>query len=258
MYAFDCIAKGKYFFKKEDAVSDLAISKVQFDAQAGRLYKKALLKRFPKNLFMIIPPEYSKLGSLPPYWIVDSLMKHLKVNYYLGLLSAASMYGATHHQPMNCQVIVSRHLKNISLSRGNIEFHMSKNCNNAQITQIKTNIGYTQISTKEQTILDLLHFYPHCGYFSNVVQVIKDLVIEKIKIRNLVAVLKLEPENTVIQRLGYVMEYLGFENIANVVEKELENRKVYYTLLRPDFASKIGEKSKRWKVILNNTIELEE
>ena len=97
---------------------------------------------------MIISPEYYNFGSLPPHWIIDPLMKHFKQDYYL-LLSAASLYGTTEQQPMTFQVITDKQTKNISLERGGIEFHASKNCNIAEKT-ITTPTGYAKIQLKSK------------------------------------------------------------------------------------------------------------
>ena len=68
------------------------------------------------DFFMIIPAEYQKLGSLPPHWVIDSLMRYLKQDYYIGLLSAASFYGATEQQPMTFQVITDKFTKKYSFN----------------------------------------------------------------------------------------------------------------------------------------------
>ncbi len=42
---------------------------------------------------------------------------------YIGLLSAASMYGATNQQPMSFQIITTKMRRSIALERGFIKFH---------------------------------------------------------------------------------------------------------------------------------------
>jgi hypothetical protein len=42
---------------------------------------------------------------LPPYLFIDDLMKSLDKPYYVGLLSAAALYGTAHQQPMGYTVI---------------------------------------------------------------------------------------------------------------------------------------------------------
>jgi hypothetical protein len=54
----------------------------QFKYQAYKLSQKKLIKRLICDFYMIIPAEHSNIGSLPPHWIIDSLMKYLKQDYY--------------------------------------------------------------------------------------------------------------------------------------------------------------------------------
>ncbi len=183
---------------------------------------------------MIIPPEYYHLGSLPPHWIVDPLMKYLNRDYYIGLLSAASLYGATEQQPMTFQVITDQQMRPIKLERGGIEFHSYKECSSAGTEQITPPTGYAKISTKEQTLVDLVRFHTVCGYLSNVVIIIRELS-ESCKPEALTHVVESEKMKSVLQRLGYVLELVGFPDLALIVEHELARRRVFETLLRPDF-----------------------
>ncbi len=63
---------------------------------------------------------------------------------------------------------------------------------------------------------------------------------------------------TVLQRLGYILELMHFSDLSEVIEMELKQRRIYDTLLRPDFYIKDGERKNRWKLILNDTLEIDE
>lgn len=149
-YISKLLPRGKWFFTKEEALAALGITPGQFRFQAYRLSKKKLLKRLIGSFYMIIPPQYTNRGSLPPDWIVAPLMEHLKQDYYIGLLSAGSIYGATEQQPMIFQVITNKQSKPIELERGNIEFHIFKECSSAVTKEIAVSTGFVKISTREQ------------------------------------------------------------------------------------------------------------
>lgn len=251
------LADGKYFFSKKEATLALGLNHNQFRLQIFRLHQKKIIKNLGHGLFMIIPPEYRHLGSLPPHWIIDPLMKYLHRDYYIGLLSAASLYGATEQQPMTFQVITDKQMKSLELERGSIEFHCYKDCSLASKEQITAPTGYTKISTKEQTLVDLVRFHPVCGYLSNVAIIIRELS-ESCKPEALLHVIELERTKTVLQRLGYILELVGFSELAMAIEHELARRQVYETLLRPDFHIKEGKRVNRWKLILNDTLEIDE
>jgi len=67
--------------------------------------EKDEIAQIRQGFYVIIPPEYSKQGIIPPYLYIDDLMKSLDKPYYVGLLSAAALYGAAHQQPTGYTVI---------------------------------------------------------------------------------------------------------------------------------------------------------
>lgn len=255
-YITDLLANGKYFFSKPDALAALGLSQKQFQFQAYRLSNKILIKKLFKDFFMIIPPEYRHMGSLPPHWIIDPCMKYLNQEYYIGLLSAASLYGATEQQPMRFQVITNKPTKSILLDRTIIEFHIFKQCALSATTSITVPSGYAKISTREQTLVDLVRFHTVAGHLSNVAAIIKILSVECTPIA-LEQVAKNEITKPVLQRLGYILEITQFPKLAHVIETELVQRKPRYVSLFPDSVNKTGQKNERWKLILNDTLELE-
>jgi len=58
-----------------------------------------------------------------------------------------------------------------------------------------------------------------------------------------------------IQRLGYILEkFVGNEKLTNVLQKVLQNHKIYYVPLSPGKEKK-GAYNHRWKIIVNMQIE---
>lgn len=249
------LAEGKHFFTKQDATNLLKISDNQFRFQAYRLSQKKVVKRLVGNFFMIIPPEYYYLGALPPNLIIDSLMDYLGQDYYVALLSAASLYGATDQQPMTFQVITNKATKTIDLERGSIEFHVSSDCSSSSKTVINVATGHMKVSTREQTIVDLVRFYTVSGYMSNVALVIKTLA-EEVNFLRFHHVVSKERYTSILQRLGYILEFLGRVRLTEIVDRTLKNRKKQYILFRPDFYKKTGPKNSSWKLIINDTLEI--
>lgn len=246
---------GKNFFSKREALDGLGISENQFVHQVYRLSRKKVIRRLVRDFFMILPPEYRALGSLPSHWIIDPLMRHLSRKYYIGLLSAAALYGVAEQQPMAFQVIVEKRMRKIRLPRGVVEFHMKNNFIHSEISSISAPTGYVNISTKEQTLIDLIRYYEFSGGMSNVALVVKDLAAECRPMR-LKKVLHKEEKNAPLQRLGYILALTKYPKLAHAVESELLRRKIFYVPLRPDFHTKTGERLVRWKIILNDYVEL--
>lgn len=254
-YITTLLAEGKHFFTKQEATYLLKISDTQFRFQAYRLSQKKVVKRLVGDFFMIIPPEYYHLGSLPPTLIINSLMEYLGRDYYVGLLSAAALYGATEQQPMTFQVITNKATKKIDLERGSIEFHVFSDCPSSSKTVMNVATGHVKVSTREQTIVDLVRFYTVSGYMSNVALVIKSLT-EEVNLLRFHHVVSKERYTSVLQRLGYIFEFLGLVRLAEIIDHALKNRKMQYILFRSDYYKKTGPKNSRWKLIINDTLEL--
>ncbi len=253
-YTQDLLSRGKRFFSKPEAMKALGLTENQFRHQAYRLSRKKVIRRLVRNFYMIIPTEYRALGSLTPHWIVYPLMKYLNRNYYIGLLSAASLYGTTHHQPMIFQVIVDKPMRTIKLPRGGIEFHVKRDCAKSALGQIKAPTGSVNISTKEQTLVDLVSYYKVSGGLDNVALIMTELG-EECRPRALMRVIKNE-STAVLQRLGYLLEFSNYPQLAKVVERELSKREHSYILLFPRARQRTGEKATRWRLTLNDYVEL--
>jgi predicted transcriptional regulator of viral defense system len=255
-YIVTQLGVGGNFFTKQNALKALNISQSQFKYQAYRLAKKRMIKRLANDFYMIIPPEYYHLGGLPPLWFIDQLMKYLGQEYYVGLLTASSLYGATEQQPMVFQVVIDKRMRSINLKRGLIEFHTYRDCKSVIKTRFLVPTGFAYISDREQTMLDLIRFYKACGYMSNVALVIKTLA-EKCNPQALEAAVKNEKSSPVLQRLGYILEYVDFPTLAEIISLELQSRNIKNVLLRPDFHDKQGKRLDTWKLIINDTLEIE-
>lgn len=256
-YIEHLLANGRYFFTKAEALKQLQITDAQFRDQIYRLNKSKDIRSLSQNFYMIIPAEYKNFGGLPPHWIINDLMHHLNQDYYIGLLSAAALYGATHQQPMVFQVISSKAKRSLVLARGRIDFHVFKQAMTARTEQLSTPAGYARISSKEQTIVDLVRFYPVCGYLSNVANVIKELA-DMCNMTLFSRALKQERNVSVLQRLGYILMFIGKDQLSDLVRTELKTRSLQYVLLRPDFHDHNGQKESDFKIIVNDTLELEE
>lgn len=265
-YIDHLLTLGKPFFTKEEALKVVFLNDNQYKLQMYRLSQKGMIKRIIGDFYIIISPEYRSQGSLPVHWFIDALMKHRGQFYYIGLLSAASFYGATNQQPMRFQVITTKAIRPIKLNGMIIEFHTNKYCELAGIIAIPVPTGYVKISNKAQTMLDLVQFYQAVGYLDNVGSIVKALANEPtIKTfaeeedlaNELKKVIKNEHTNSVLQRLGYLFKFLRLNEFAQMIEDKLSKRRIEYILLKPESPHKTGQKIPRWKIILNDALDIE-
>ena len=136
-------------------------------------------------------------------------MRHEGQAYYVGLLKAAELHGATHQAVMEFQVVSTKRLPKIRAGRKLIVFYFRKNVEalTAGTEGRKTDTGSMPISSAALTALDLLRYPQASGGIDNVATVLSDLGqrIDPEQLGTLSALV----ERPVVQRLGYLLEHLG-------------------------------------------------
>jgi predicted transcriptional regulator of viral defense system len=104
-YLIEVRAEGRYAFTLDELQKAFHLPYSAIKQSLYRLKRKKKTVQIRQGFYVIIPPEYSKQGILPPYLFIDDLMQSLGKPYYVGLLSAAALHGAAHQQPMGYTVI---------------------------------------------------------------------------------------------------------------------------------------------------------
>jgi predicted transcriptional regulator of viral defense system len=264
-YLLQLQSAGRISFTSEEATTALGITHSAFQASAARLQRKRLLFNPRHGFYVVVPPQYLTWEAPPPSWYIDHLMRHEGRAYYVGLLKAAEIHGATHHAVMEFQVVTDKQLSKIRAGRSFIVFYFRKNMAAVLegIESHKTDTGSMKISSVELTALDLLR-YPHAvGGIDSIATVLKDLGA-RLNAKKL-ATLAAHFERTTIQRLGYLLEHLGYtaltEALYNVlfakapvpwVQLEPLDRK------QPKLDEPPLEKNERWRVAVHRYPEIDE
>lgn len=232
------------FFDKSDAAIRNSIKR--------QVKNKKLLPLF-RGYYLIIPPEYAALDFVPPERFIDDLMKEIGVSYYIGLLSAASFYGASHQAIQILQVVVSKQLKPISLRRSRIVFYYNKNLQDIPVQQLKTDRGPLTISSPEATAFDLMKYLHQSGGLNHVATVLKELS-EKLTSSRLKKLSRLYPIGY-SQRLGYLMDLFGFHKLSKGMAESVKDLNPPYIFLRPTKSREHFEKDVKWHLFINEKIE---
>jgi predicted transcriptional regulator of viral defense system len=205
-----------------------------------------------QGFYVIIPPEYSKQGMLPPYLFIDDLMKSLDKSYYVGLLSAAALHGAAHQQPMGYTVIVQTPAPR-NIDKLKIIFFAKQNFLQEGIIQKKTPAGYINVSSPELTALDFFDYIHKFG-INQITTVLQELA-ETMKPASLLKIAKQYGNTAAIQRLGYILDReISSEKLSDALWKALNERTYFPIPLSPQ-KEKRGEPDSKWKVIKNMEIE---
>lgn len=247
-------SEGRYAFTLEELQKEFDIPYRALKQSLYRLKSKNEIIQVRQGFYVIIPPEYSKQGMLPPYLFIDDLMKSLNKPYYVALLSAAALHGAAHQQPMEYFVMAQTPApRNINNNKLKISFSSKNTWKQTDIEQKTTDAGYLNVSSPELTALDLLAYVDKIG-LNRATTVLQELA-QTMKISALGKTAKHCPSTPVIQRLGYLLDkILGEEKLAKSLQKELSNRTVVPVLLSTQSGKK-GEVDETWNVIINMEIE---
>ena len=264
-YVSGLLSAGRTVFTAAEAEQALGVGRGAFLDAAERLQRREALLNPRQGFYVVVPPQYASWGGPPPAWYIDALMRHEGQAYYVGLLKAAELHGATHQAVMEFQVISAKRLPRIRAGRNLIVFYFRKNVEaiTAGAEGRKTDTGTMRISSAALTALDLLRYPQASGGIDNIATVLSDLG-QKIDPEQL-ATLSALVERPVVQRLGHLLERLGHDALTGSMLESLQARgSLPWTELDrqevrdSDFAPEPQQRDPRWRIIVRRVPEPDE
>jgi len=264
-YMSSLLSAGQVIFSGGEAAAALGVGRGALLDAAERLQRRHHLLNPRQDFYVIVPPQFASWGAPPPNWYIDALMRHEGQAYYVGLLKAAELHGATHQAVMEFQVVSGKRLPKIRAGRNLLVFYYRKDMAAVAggIEERKTDTGTMKLSGPALTALDLLRYPRAAGGLDNIATVLTDLG-EKIDGEHLAA-LSTAAERPVVQRLGYLFDRLGHGMRAAPMHTALAARgPLSWTELDrkeirdPDFTAPEQERDPRWQVIVRRTPEVDE
>lgn len=259
----ECLSKGKMAFSLTELKSNFSKdSDISLKRQLDRLSEKGKVVSILKGYYIIIPPQYATKGILPPTMFIDGLMKYLGRNYYVGLLNAAALFGASHQQPQEYFVVTEYPVLRTTIKKGLKINYISTGQfpTISLIEQKKTDVGYISISIPLLTAIDMIKYEKKIGGLSRASTVIGELV-ESINKKDISLDLINHANISTIQRFGYILEEILAENeLAEKLFTICKNAKKKFYLI-PLKASGIKDDrliiNIRWKLKINTEIEID-
>lgn len=251
----DLQARGCYTFTRAEVARAQERSPVALEAALRRLKERGRIASPRRGFYVLVPVEYRQAGCPPASWFVDNLMRSLGQPYYVGLLSAAALHGAAHQQPMVFQVITDRPTHPAVVGRIQIRFHVSRHIEVVPVVAFQTETGSLRVSTPEATAFDLIRFAQAAGHLSNVATVLAELA-EQLD-PGVLAALASSYAVPEVQRLGYLLEQLGEEELARPLADWLSTRRHRLVLLALGQGNGAALPDPRWRVIPNETVEVD-
>lgn len=262
-YVEELASSGRISFSREDAMQALGVSHGAFLDAAARLKKRGHVITPRRGFYVITPTRYLKWGAPPPTWYIDAMMKDAGRPYYVALLKAAELYGASHQAVMEFQVVTDRQWKPIRAGRSKLAFYFRKDIASIEqgIERRKTDTGSMRVSSPALTAFDLVRYPQASGGVDHAASVLNELAGQIDPMR--LGALAPNFERSVVQRLGYILDYLGQDEIASCLDIHLQNGNVPWIELEPRETHAIApseerERSSRWHIIVRRRIEVDE
>lgn len=206
-----------------------------------------------RGLWMPVPPEYRLWGSPEGIEIVDTLMRHLDVPYYVGWLSAAAIYGAAHHAPQVFQVAVGRHVRDRIVGRTKFRFAIRNNVNTLPVQRRATRSGSAAVSTREVTMLDIATDISRAGGLDNAATVLVELSEDGFDSAALAELSALFPA-AAGRRIGWILENVGERDGLEPLHAVITARSAAASQLSPTGPT-TGNTDHRWALRLNAAVE---
>jgi hypothetical protein len=245
------LAKGYSSFSLEELMRRTDLSIVAANNQLKRLGSKVVRVAPKQPYFLIVTPSHLDFGAPPVEWWLDDYFEWLNHPYYLALQSAAEAYGSSQQAIQLTQVITDTPRRDITLGRIRVRFFMKSGIGKTITQQMPNARAPLSVSTPETTIYDLVRYAHSIGGIERVAETIEPM-LKDVKASNLLRVLRAEDEITTTQRLGFVLEALGADKLADVSCKWLPRNIQLIPIATHYKTDKSASVNKRWSVI-NNT-----
>jgi len=249
-------ARGRYTFLRSEAIHGTGLSPEAVKKALQRLARRRRVAKIKNYFYVIVPLEYREAGSPPPSWFIDDLMKVMERPYYVGLLSASGIHGASHHQPQEFQVFSDRPIRPLQVGRTTIRFFANRRVSDTAVQNVKTATGAMRVSTPEATAVDLVRFAKSSGGLDNVATVLAELapLLEPGRLLKAVRPIGDVPN---AQRLGYLIERVGKRSLAKPLHDWLGRQPTHVVSLRPGKSANGEAEERRWHVFVTDPIEVE-
>ncbi len=248
-------AVGRYHFTPEQAREALGGTKESVMLALYRLARQGLVAHPAHGFYVIVPPEYRRLGCLPADQFIPALMEQLGLGYYAGLLSAAQYHGAAHHRPQEFQIVTATKRRGIVCGAVRVVFVLRKRLIDVPIQVLNTPRGIIRVSTVEATAVDLIGYPHHVGGLEHAATVIAELA-ELIDPERLVAAARTAPMPWA-QRLGYLLELSGEANKAEPLKLYVQEEARDIAPLIPAMPREAAVRDAGWKLDVNADLEVE-
>ncbi len=246
-------AQGRFTFTTMEArAAQSQVSAAGTMAALARAEADRIIVSPVRGFHVVLPLEDRATGT--PSWrlFLDPLMTYLQTPYYVGLLTAASIHGATPQAAQAVQVVTPSPRRPVRVGRLAIEFTVRRMAAQAPVDQVTTPSGRMRVATPEVVGFDLVRYPARAGGWDNVLAVVRELA-PAMRRPGMKAALAIGPATPDLQRLGHLLDRAGAAHVAAVLATELQTRRVGRVPLAPGEppAAESPERDPAWRVVAN-------
>jgi predicted transcriptional regulator of viral defense system len=209
-----------------------ALPGVSADALRQALYRQQRRGRIVRlsrgsDHWLIVPLQHAAVGAPPlETWLDPYMSKTLGLSYYVALLSAAEVYGASPHAVMVTQVMVSERRRPLKVGRYEVVFHTRARIEDMPTRWHDTPDGRFRVATPELTALELVERASLLGGMARVREVLQRLWTSGTP-QGLTEALDAMRQVPTAQRLGALLTLDGQSTLATQVADWLNDKPLY-------------------------------
>lgn len=243
-------ASGRYTFSKEEASKATGLVDPNLRIYLGRLVGKCRLAMPRRGFFVIVPLEHRSLGCPPAHWFLDALMAAEGREYYVALMSAAAIHGASTPPLAALQVMVESQRRPVQVGHHRIDFFVRPAAELMPRREEKTPTGTMMVSTPATTALDLVAYQRDIGGLDRAAALISSFADRIDPYDLLLSARRASPPT--FQRLGFLLEQMDKEEQVEEIEIILRSVKHESVKLHPGVPVGDSDFSNRWLLWLNH------
>lgn len=207
-----------------------------------------------RGLWIPVPAQYRLWGAPEGIEIIDTVMTHMGVGYYVGWLSAAELYGAAHQAPQVFQVATSRHVRDRQVGRTRFTFQTRSAVSQIPTIEHPTRAGTATVSAREATVLDIAADITLAGGTDNAATVIVELSEDGYDVDTFTAAAALHSA-AAVRRVGWILERLAGIDTESIHDLAA-GLDAAPSLLDPTGPTS-GSIDRRWQIRVNRHVESE-
>jgi len=252
-YITSLAASGRYHFTAREVQQALRIKGTARKFALNHLMKEQVIVSLVQGFYVFMPPEYQ--GCLSADEFIPALMAHLGLRYYVSLLSAAQYYGAVHQHPPDIQVFLTKDRRPVQQGKVRVAFMTRRQLRKVPVRSFKTPHGSIVVSSPEATALDLVGHADHVGGMDQVATILSKLA-ERIDPEKLAVVAETASVHWA-QRLGYMLECLGFSEKTPALKDYVHEHAMSWTVIAPKAPEDRSRRVRDWKIYANAEVKPE-